>query len=181
MSPYISISIIRSFFLPTWLGGQLQTFQPTGSIKSDLNEREPAIRAGLFRRMRVIMFNYLGIYHVIYVYFCLSAVSLTTSRCVAENGNLHDKMLCLLTHAFWPPLAWIIVASAFWIPISYAIDPPSMPPREELLQVEGKSGVRRPTETAKRIGWGMRDAKFELEYVLTTAFTAFVFIIAFFY
>ena len=49
------------------------------------------------------------------------------------------------------------------------------------LRVEGKTGVRRPTETAKRIGWGMRDAKFELEYVVTTAFTAFVFVIAFFY
>lgn len=181
MAPYISMSIIRSFFLPKWLGGAVQTFQPTGSIKSDLNERDPVIRAGLFQRIRVILFNYLAIYHVVYVYLVLSAVSLSSSRCVAENATLHNKGLCLVTHAFWPPLAWIIVSSAFWTPISYAIDPPAMPPREDLLEVDSKTGVRRPTEQAKLSGWGVRDAEGELEYSLTTVFTTLVFIAAFFY
>jgi hypothetical protein len=181
MAPYISVSIVRSFFLPKWLGGAVQTFQPTGSIKSDLNERDPVIRAGLFRRLRVILFNYLSIYHLIYVYFVLSAVSLSSSRCVAENGSLHDKLLCLLTHAFWPPVAWIIVCSAFWIPVTYAIEPPDMPPRDDLLQLDPKTGVRRPTEQAKLTAWGVRDATGELEYTLTTAFTCMVFMAAFFY
>lgn len=181
MAPYISMSIIRSFFLPKWLGGAVQTFQPTGSIKSDLNERDPVLRAGMFRRIRVILFNYLGIYHLIYVYFVLAAVSLSSSRCVAENARMYDKLLCLLTHAFWPPTAWIIVCSAFWIPITYAIEPPNMPPREDLLEIDPKTGVKRPTEKAKAIGWGFRDATGELEYTLTSAFTALVFVAAFFY
>lgn len=181
MAPYISLSIIRSFFLPKWLGGAVQNFQPTGSIKSDLNERDPVLRAGLVRRIYTIMFNYLGIYHVIYVYFVLAAVSLSSSRCVAENARVYDKLLCLLTHAFWPPAAWIIVCSAFWIPMAYAIDPPNMPPREDLLEIDPKTGVKRPTEKAKAIGWGFRDATGELENTFTTAFTALIFVAAFFY
>ena len=74
-----------------------------------------------------------------------------------------------------------IVASAFWVPITYAIDPPDMPPREDLLQIDPKTGVKRPTEKAKKIGWGHRDARGEVEYTLTTAFTALVFAAAFFW
>jgi hypothetical protein len=181
MAPYISLSVVRSFFLPSWLGGKMQNFKPTGSIKSDLNERDVTLRAHLIRRMKTILFNYYGIYHVVYVYFCLSAISLTSARCVAENGSVHDKLLCLLTHAFWPPLAWVVIISAFWIPISYAIDPPAMPTREELLIVEDKTGVKRPTEIAKRVGWGYRDAKFEVGYDLTLLFTIGVFVCSFFF
>jgi hypothetical protein len=181
MSPYISLTIIRSFFLPKWFGGQKQNFKPSGSIKSELNERDPTIRAPLLQRMRVILFNYLGIYHVIYVYFCLSAISLTTSRCIAENDNASDKGLCLLTHAFWPPLSWLVVISAFWTPITYAIDPPSMPPREDLLETDPKTFVRRPKEEYKKTGWGLRDGFFEVELCITTAFTAVVFVASFFY
>ena len=67
------------------------------------------------------------------------------------------------------------------IPITYAIDPPNMPPREDLLAIDPKSGVKRPTEKAKAIGWGIKDATGELENTVTTAFTALVFVAAFFY
>lgn len=181
MAPYITITIIRSFFLPKWLGGQTQSFKPSGSIKSELNERDPKHRAGLFRRLRVILLSCLAIFHVAYVYFCLSAVSLSTSRCVADNGTVRERLECLLTHAFWPPIAWILVVSSFWVPITYAIDPPSCPPREELLEREDKTGVKRPKDSAKRIAFRPSEALFEIEYCLTTAFTALVFAAAFFY
>lgn len=181
MSPYISLCIIRSFFLPSWLGGQMQNFQPSGSIKSELNERDPQARAPMLQRLRVILVNYMGIYHVLYVYFCLSAISLTTSRCVAENGNVHDRLLCLLTHAFWPPISWLMVISAFWTPVSYAISPPSMPERQELLNIDHKSGVRTPKPDRKKAGWSARDGLFEVENSISTAFTGLVFGLSFFY
>ncbi|QDS67697.1 hypothetical protein FKW77_005459 [Venturia effusa] len=180
MSPYISLSVVRSFFLPKWLGGKVQNFKPTGSLKDELNERDPSTRAHLFRRIKAVLLNYNGFFHVIYVYFCLSAISLSSSRCIAQNDNAHDKVLCLLTHAFWPPLSWLIIVSAFWVPLTYAIDPPDMPTREELLIVDAKNGVRRPTEKAKMIGWGYRDAKFEFLYDLTTLFTTVCFVASFF-
>lgn len=182
MSPYIALTIIRSFVLPIWLGGQKQAFKPSGSLKSELSERDPAARAPLLRRLRVIVINYLAGYHILYVYFCLAAVSLTTSRCAAEQYTINDQLLCGLTHAFWPPIAWIIVVSAFWIPISYAINPPSMPDREALLNRDPKTGIAHPTEQSKKIAFlGPQMAVWEIEYGLSTLFTAAVFGAAFFY
>jgi hypothetical protein len=179
MSPYMAVCMIRSFLLPHWLGGAKHTFQPTGSIRSELNERDPVLRAGLIRRLRVVLVNYLAAFHIIYVYFVLSTVTLTTGRCIVEQPNTHAQLQCLLTHAFWPPIAWITVVSAFWVPITYAIEPPSMPPREEMLVRDLKTGVARPKEECKRVGWGRREYLFEGAYALSTAFTIFVFVVAF--
>jgi hypothetical protein len=179
MSPYIALTLIRSFILPTWLGGQVQTFQPSGSLRSDLNERDSILRAGLWTRIRVIVFNYMGWYHILYVYFCLTAATLTTSRCVFDQYGLQPRLRCLLTHAFWPPVSWLLVVSAFWVPITYAIDPPTVPHREELLDRDPKTKVARPKDECKQIQFGKRRTLFEFEYTVTTLFTIFIFISAF--
>ena len=181
MSPYIGLTIVRSFLLPTWLGGQAQVFKPSGSLKSKLNERDPARRAGLLRRLRVILINYLATYHVAFVYFCLTAVTLTTARCILDNFLVRDRLVCLLTHALWPPLSWIIVVSAFWIPITYAFDPPDVPDRESLLIRDPKTGVAHPKPESKKTTWMPQTAWFEVEYTVSTLFTALVFGAAFFY
>ena len=180
MAPYIAVTIIRSFLLPKWLGGQAQAFKPTGSLKSNLNERHPAVRAPVSRRLRVILFNYLAWFHISYVYFCIAAVILSSYRCILDT-KLKSRLICLLTHAGWPPMTWIIVISAFWIPINYACDPPDMLDRESLLQRDPKTGVAHPTPKSKKIAFRPETALFEVEYFLTTAFTALVFGAAFFY
>jgi hypothetical protein len=180
MAPYVAITIIRSFLLPKWLGGQAQAFKPTGSLKSNLNERDAARRAPVSRRLRVILFNYLAWFHISYVYFCIAAVILSSYRCILDT-KLKNRLICLLTHAGWPPMTWIIVISAFWIPINYACDPPNMPDREALLQRDPKTGIAHPTPKSKKIAFRPETALFELEYSLTTAFTALVFVAAFFY
>jgi hypothetical protein len=78
-------------------------------------------------------------------------------------------------------LSWLIVVSAFWTPVTYAIDPPNMPPREDLLEVDPKTLVKRPKAVHKKTGWGLRDSFFEIELCVTTAFTAVVFVASFFY
>ena len=78
-------------------------------------------------------------------------------------------------------MTWIIVISAFWIPINYACDPPNMPDRETLLARDPKTGIAHPTPQSKKIAFKPETALFELEYTLTTAFTALVFGAAFFY
>jgi len=180
MSPYIAVTLIRSFVLPTWLGGQVQTFQPTGSINSDLNERDAVLRAGIWTRLRVIVVNYMAWYHIVYVYFCLSAASLSTSRCVLDNYDSDSRFRCLVTHAFWPPVSWILVVTAFWVPITYAIDPPTVPPREDLLIRDPKTKVARPREECKSVRFGKQRTLFELEYTVSTLFTGFIFAWAFY-
>ncbi|KIX10523.1 uncharacterized protein Z518_01606 [Rhinocladiella mackenziei CBS 650.93] len=180
MSPYIAITIVRSFILPTWLGGQTQAFKPTGSLKSALHERYPKQRAPMYRRIWTILVNYLAGFHVAYVYFVLVAICLSTYRCFLQD-TLRAKLVCLLTHAFWPPLTWVIVVSSFWIPFTYAVDPPDMPDREELLIRDPKTGIAHPTPESKKIAFAPQTFLFEFEYCVTTAFTALVFGAAFFY
>lgn len=131
MAPYFAISMIRSFVLPTWLGGQAHSFKPTGSLKSEINERDVATRAPLFRRLWVVTVNYLVGLHFCYIYFVLAAITVATSRCVfsppaylfvplsqtnsaganvvisAKDSFSRAQLQCLLTHAYWPPLAWL--------------------------------------------------------------------------
>ena len=178
MSPYIALCLIRSFVLPKWLGGQAQAFKPTGSLKSKLNERDPQKRAPMWRRMWTIIVNYMAFFHVGYVYFTLVAVVMSSYRCFLKLTT-KDILICLVTHALWPPLTFIIVCSSFWIPITYAIDPPSVPDREELLERDPKTGIARPTKEAKKIGFKGQSAWFEFEYTFTTLYTTLVLVASF--
>ena len=175
MAPYITLSIIRSFVLPNWLGGQKQAFKPSGSPKSELNERDANTRAGVFQRFSVIIWNYLAGYHLLYVYLVLAAVTLTTSRCVFDPPTVQDKLRCMLTHAFWPPIAWVITISAFWTPIAYALNPPTVPDREQLLNRDPKTGIAHPTKKSKKTAFKSQTVMFEIEYLVSTVFTALVF------
>jgi hypothetical protein len=180
MSPYIAVCIIRSFVLPKWLGGQAQAFKPTGSIQSAINERFPALRAPIYRRLWSVIANYMGWFHVSYVYFVLTAVVLSSYRCFLHDG-LRNQLICLLTHAFWPPLAWVLVVSSFWVVIQYQCDPPDVPDREELLIRDPKTGIAHPRPSAKKTDSSAQTAWFEIEYTVTTLYTAVCFVATFFY
>ena len=180
MSPYIALTILRAFCLPKWLGGKAQAFKPSGSLKSNLNERDPKLRAPVHRRLRVILFNYLAWFHLSYVYFVIAAVILATYRGILER-TIRKKLINILTHAGWPPMMWIIVISAMWIPITYACDPPITPDREDLLERDPKTGVAHPNLSSKKTAFEGQTALFEFEYSLTTAYTTLVFVATFFF
>ncbi|OAA54360.1 glycosyl transferase, family 2 [Niveomyces insectorum RCEF 264] len=169
MSPYIALCLIRSFVLPRWLGGQAQAFTPTGSITSTLNERDPTTRKNLVRRLFIILFNYMGWFHLAFVYLTLVGVTMSTYRCFFWYTTVKTVLQGLVTHAFWPPLTFLFICSSMWTPIAYAIEPPSMPDREQLLNRDPKTGVAHPTEQAKNIAFNGLTACYELEYTMTTA------------
>ncbi|KAI8670615.1 hypothetical protein NCS57_00533600 [Fusarium keratoplasticum] len=179
MSPYIALCIIRSFILPTWLGGQTQAFKPTGSLGSALNERDPKLRKNMFRRLWGILMNYMALFHLAFVYLTLVAVVLTSFRSFSTQDTTRGVLVGLLTHAFWPPLTFLFICSSLWTPISYAIDPPAMPDREDLLNRDPKTQVAHPTKASKKIAFGGQAAWFELEYTVTTAYTCLVFVASF--
>jgi hypothetical protein len=181
MSPYIALCVIRSFILPTWLGGQAQAFKPTGSLGSALNERDAKTRKGLFARLSAIIFGYMGWYHLVFVYVTLVGVVMTSFRCVVLEETVRDQLYSLITHAFWPPVTFVFICSALWTPIAYAIDPPTVPEREQLLERDSKTGVAHPTARSKKIAFSGEDAWYEMEYTLTTAFTCLVFAASFFW
>lgn len=181
MSPYIAICIIRSFFLPTWLGGQVQAFKPTGSLGSALNERDPLRKKNMVRRLWGILVNYMAAFHLAFVYLTLVAVVLTSYRCFFRQLNTREILVCLVTHAFWPPLTFLFICSSLWTPVAYAVDPPMMPDREQLLDRDPKTMVAHPTPKSKKIAFGGQAAWFELEYTVTTAYTTLIFVASFFF
>ncbi|KAF3810595.1 Cellulose synthase 1 [Colletotrichum gloeosporioides] len=181
MSPYIALCIIRSFILPTWLGGQTQAFKPTGSLGSALNERDPKTRKNMFRRLWGVLINYMAIFHLSFVYLTLVGVVLTSYKSFYLNSDLRDLLISLITHAFWPPLTFIFICSSLWTPIAYAIDPPNMPDREALLDRDPKTFVAHPSPGSKKIAFGGQAAWFETELTITTAYTILIFVCSFFF
>ncbi|KAE8405872.1 nucleotide-diphospho-sugar transferase [Aspergillus pseudonomiae] len=181
MAPYIAVCMIRSFILPKWLGGQTQAFKPTGSLASALNERDPKLTKNMFVRLRVMLLNYMVSFHLAFVYVTLVAVIISSYRCFAIEDSAKDIIICLITHAFWPPFAFFFICSSMWTPIAYAINPPIMPDREELLVRDQKTGVAHPTEESKRIAFGGQAVWFEFEYSAATIATVLVFAYSFFF
>ncbi|KOS17146.1 Cellulose synthase catalytic subunit [Escovopsis weberi] len=179
MAPYIALCIIRSFMLPSWLGGQTQAFKPTGSLASALNERDPKMRKNMFRRLWAILINYMALFHLAFVYLTLVAVVVTSFRCFYVQETARDILLCLVTHAFWPPLTFLFICSSLWTPVAYAIDPPSVPDREDLLVRDPDTKVAHPSPNSKKIAFGGQAAWFESEYTFTTLYTILIFVASF--
>lgn len=179
MSPYIALCLIRSFILPSWLGGQTQAFKPTGSLDSALNERDPKLKKNMLRRLWAILVNYMAFFHMGFVYVTLVGAVLTCYRCYYLEDNTRDMLTSLLTHVFWPPLTFLFICSSLWTPIAYAIDPPAMPDRDDLLDRDPKTKVAHPTPKSKKIAFGGQAAWFEMELTLSTAFTCLVFVASF--
>ena len=189
MAPFHAIAIIRSFILPRWLGGKVAAFSSSGSIKTDLNERHARFRAPLLARLRVILVDCMAGMHLIYIIFALSAVTLSLTRAFVYNDLATDYhhptkqniLVYLLTHAAWPPVLWLILLVSCWVPIGYAINPPTMPEREELLVRDPVTLVARPTAEAKSIKWGAKSVVHEVLYAALTLYTVLAFIGSFVY
>ena len=175
MAPFHAMTIIRSFILPSWLGGKAMAFSSSGSIKSELNERDPKIRAPLFRRLKVILWDCDVYLHLLYILFVIAAVTKSTVIGFIHTDGTKKLLTYLLTHAFW-----LLSVSACCEPIRYAIWPPTMPAREELLDMDQKTGIARPKEEWKKQRYSKKSFWHEIQYSTVTIFTCVVFFESFF-
>jgi hypothetical protein len=150
MAPFHALSVIRGFLLPSSLGGRVMAFSSSGSIKSELNERNPKTRAPLLRRLKVVLWDHELWIHLSYAIFLLVAILRSTIHGITIHGNSNSKLMYLFTHAFWPPMLWLLALTGSLTPIKYAVWPPDMPDREELLIRDPKTGIARPKEEWKR-------------------------------
>ena len=182
MSPDHALTIIHAFILPTWLGGKVSAFTPSGGIKSELNERDSHLRAPLGWRLKVILWDCNVIMHVVYLLFCMAAVTKSTvDGIIINKGSTEQTLLYMLTHACWPPILWLIAVNACWAPIHYAIWPPTVPDREDLLDRDPTTGIAHPTKEAKSIVWDKTNAFHEIQYSMLTVYIIVLFIGTFFY
>ncbi|KAK6387684.1 hypothetical protein LTS17_000953 [Exophiala oligosperma] len=160
------MSVIRTFLLPKWLGGKVAVFTSSGSQKADLNERNPQMRAPVWRRLKVTIWDCQCYMHLVYIAFALAAVGLSMywNFTDSQNRTAKQALIALLTHAFWPPLIWLTSVLSCWVPISYALFPPSEPDRQELLVRDPVTGVAYPSEESKKTKISWAAYAFEVEY-----------------
>src|ERR1700712_756815 len=115
-------------------------------MKSEINERDGHLRAPLLRRLKVMFWDCKLYILVVYLLFSSTAIIKSTVVGILKNeGSRDNALLYMLTHAFWPPVLWVVAFNACWAPIQYAIWPPTMPDREELLERDPVTGVAHPT------------------------------------
>ena len=184
MAPFHAMSILRTFFLPSWLGGKVAVFTSSGSQKAELNERDPNLRAPLWRRLKVTLWDCQCYIHLLYIAFVLSSLVISTWWIVdSPKGWYADTrtlLLGLLTHLGWPPILWLICVVSCWQPISYAFFPPSVPDRQDLLDRDPKTGIAHPTEWAKKQKDGWSTTLHEMQYSALTLYTTVIFVFSFF-
>ena len=184
MTPYHTVTVLRSFLLPKWLGGRPMAFSSSGSIKSELAEREPANRAPLWRRCYVMLWTCECYMHLFFVIFTVTAIVISCMRAspsYAEHPSTNYTLIYLLTHAFWPPVLWTVCLTAYSTPLMYMLFPPDMPDREELLDRDPKTGVARPKEGWKKQRWRKGTFWHELQWGLCSVYTAVIFAGSFVY
>jgi hypothetical protein len=158
---------VRSFILPKRLGGRVSGFTASGSIPNTLNERSPAHRAPLSRRLKVVLLDCGAIFHLFFVLLCALGVVTRVRRAILRYpGDRRALWLDLLFTVAWPFPLWYHQVIACLIPLIYAIFPPDVPDRELCLDRDAKRGVAYPTEKAKRPTCSMNETGYFQLYLL---------------
>ena len=180
MAPFNAIAVVRTFLLPKWLGGKVAVFTASGSQKAELNERDGRLRrAPLWRRLKVTLWDCNCWIHLVYIGFILVAVAVATYRNIHDNATVKSTLISLITHAGWPPMIWLMCALSAFVPLRYAVCPPTVPDREELLDRDPKTGIAYPKETAKRQQYSFLTWGHEIHYTLLSMYTTLLFVASF--
>ncbi|QGA14093.1 hypothetical protein EYB26_001746 [Talaromyces marneffei] len=148
IAPYYAWALLRSFFLPQWLGGAETVFTASGSIKSHINERNPQRRAPLVARARFMLFDLNIIFHLCIFLSTLLALVWAIWKVYSKAGigNLSYE---LTRDVAWsiPSATRVVFSTA--IPIQYMLAPPDCSPRDEAMDERDEAGARYPKESSR--------------------------------
>lgn len=135
----------------------------------------------MWRRLKVTIWNYKAFVHLAYIIFVVVAITLSTWHCFsdAKHNTPRKKAVAILTHAGWPPVLWVVCMISCWAPIQYALAPPSMPHREELMTTDPTSGVSYPNAQARVTQISRWHTLHELGYSLISIYTCILFVLSF--
>jgi cellulose synthase/poly-beta-1,6-N-acetylglucosamine synthase-like glycosyltransferase len=161
MAPYTMIALIQ-FLLPTRLRYKVK---PPESTSKARDHDTP-----IYSRIRTILYRQKVYIHVLFLLYVFLALEASLTR-TFETGSTHSGFLYLLTHVSFPPVLWFSIMLAFLVPIRYAIWPPVMPTREELLERVGNKGVVRPKKAWRKRRWRrtwLSVVSFETGLIVTT-------------
>ncbi|KAK4192389.1 cellulose synthase 2 [Podospora australis] len=177
MSPYYTVAWLKTFVLPSWLGGKPTGFTPTGSIANDLQERNVTLRAPLSARLRHLLVDCMGWVHLLMITALCSLAFAQVRQVLRRHSDTNTKefWIELLETVAWPSGMWVPTVLGCLTPFSYMMFPPDVPERDKLMGKRGPNGVRYPTEDAKMRKGGFR-LDFTFWYSLFMVYVAAAFI-----
>ncbi|KAH7382529.1 nucleotide-diphospho-sugar transferase [Phaeosphaeria sp. MPI-PUGE-AT-0046c] len=176
MSPYYTISIIRSFFLPSWLGGTKPGFTPTGSIHNALHERSAQNRGQFHRRLHHGLFECGMWFHLSSIVVVGLIMTYRTQAILQQYQHGWDmaSITEMLRQVAWPAPGWLQPMLANMVPLAYIMFPPNVPDRNSLLGVREKSGARYPLKEYKKERSRLRTVDYPLLYTLLVGYSMVV-------
>ena len=143
--------LARLFIMPyellTLINLMSQTFAPTGRSSDGQHERQARASPSRWSRLKVMILDNGALFHVIIIAACITGALRSAFHATTPTTILATE---LLIRPFWPQASAILSAiiANCWVPISYALSPPAMPPRESLLVRDPVTQVAYPTEAA---------------------------------
>lgn len=145
LNTHLFFALIRDM-LPTSLGGFRVRFVPTALQESKLQERHANRRPGLMKRLRIMAIYQNLWYHIAIITAAATIFDLALGRAVRVRSLEY-----LLTHVMVPGIQWSCYSAAMR-PIAYAIWPPLLPKRRDLME-RSQSCPRTDHETKKLRGF----------------------------
>jgi hypothetical protein len=185
MTPYLAVTILRCYILPTWLGGKPIAFVASGAIRDRLKERSATERADLWTRIKLMGIHCRVWFFVLFVPYCLGAAGLDWYRAWKighERGhNVKNALRHLLVNSMLPPMWWLFLAISFCIPIWYVFAPPTVPDRDDMMNFDQKTGAGQPKHQEIKQVWGGLTLFREIVWALTVIYVIVLFVGTFIY
>lgn len=180
MAPYTMLGMLKSL-VPLFMR-RADPLYWTAVPAGEPTERDPKGRNHFASRLRSVLFKSHGWTHAFVLSSILASVgySLWASLMplVNHERNINQTALLVLMTVAWPTLPWVHVFLGSFVPFSYAILPPSVPQREQLLHREPISAVARPlpeTKSSRPFKQGFLGQAILSTFLIGYAVTVFVF------
>ena len=149
--PWRASIVLRYFIIPKLFGRDHPNFTPTGSPA----ERAARVKRSRLASSKVVLWDCGAWTHLIVLLFCASG-SVTwlgaALKDFSSEKTAHQVALVYLTGIACPPILflWVALAEAAWLPVSYAIWPPSLSAPDTLMVRDAKRGVDYPSDNLKK-------------------------------
>ena len=141
LAPFQSAALLGLLF------PSIQNFTPSGSVQDGERERKARSSKSILQRLKIQIGDFrLWIQLSIIVSIIYSIV-----LAVKRNLGMDNQLQRFSVNVLWPPgcAHWMMFVVECWKPISYAIFPPKLQPRETLLNRDRGTQIAYPSETAK--------------------------------
>ena len=161
--PWRALAALRYFIIPKLFGRDLPNFTPTGTPADGEAERAARAKGSCLACSKVVLWDCGAWTHLVVLLFCATGFITWLNGALKDfffsDKTAHQVALVYLTGIACPPilLLWVALAEAAWVPVSYAIWPPSLNASETLMVRDMKRGVDYPSDNSKKDHMRRRD------------------------